>query len=197
MTDLLPANATRLERAVSLAGDRARLIETPSDRMWDPERMPVELLPWLAWALSVDDWDPAWSEDRKRELIAGSIALHRIKGTRRSVETALEMQGYGTARIVEDRDLPRLGDDDVALGGDWELGPDDPEWADYWVEIMTPVARRDADHLAERLASVAPARCRLRGISLTGVFYTLGDDLWLIGDDVAIGNTYLYETPNG
>lgn len=203
MTSLLPGNSTAFERAISAANDRAQLVDTPADTMWDPARIPAAMLDWLAWGVSVDDWDPLWPDERKREIIAGSISLHRMKGTRQSVQDALEMQGYGTARIIEDRDLPHLGDDDLmiggatVLGGDWLLGPETPHWADYWVEILVPVSRRDADQLAERLANVVPARCRLRSIALTGIFYTLGDDLWLIGDDVALGNTYLYEVPNG
>lgn len=46
--------------------------------MWD---CPPELLPWLAWALSVDLWDEEWSVERKRRVIANSFHLHRLKGT--------------------------------------------------------------------------------------------------------------------
>jgi phage tail P2-like protein len=55
----------------------------------DPQRIPAGWLPWLAWGLSVDSWDEDWSEQAKRDAVAGSIALHRIKGTRASVETVL------------------------------------------------------------------------------------------------------------
>ncbi len=52
--------------------------------------MPVGDLPFLAWALSVDSWDPDWSEGMKRKAVAESIALHRVKGTRASVEAVLQ-----------------------------------------------------------------------------------------------------------
>lgn len=200
MTDLLPANSTALERDLATVFAEIEGIETPARLMWDPDRIPAAFLPWLAWSLSVDDWDPDWSEERKREVIKGSVALHRIKGTRKSVEMALQMMGYGAARIVEDRDLPRIGDEGLLIGGTgwalgdaWVLGPDDPHWADYWVEVPVPIDRSDADLIAERLANVAPARCRLRGVTLTGVYFTLGDDLWLIGDDITLGGSYDYE----
>lgn len=200
MTSLLPPNATPMERAVETALAGIGDIDTPARLMWDPDRCPATHLPWLAWALSVDDWDPDWSEDRKRAVIRTSIPLHRIKGTRASVAMALEAMGYGDARVIEDRDLPRLGDDGPLIGGTgwtlgdtWVLGPDDPHWADYWVEVMVPIDRRSADMLAGRLANVAPARCRLRSITLAGIYYTFGDDLWLIGDDITLGGIYIPE----
>ena len=200
MTDLLPANSTPLERALSLTMARLGDIDTPARQMWNPDRIPASYLPWMAWALSVGDWDPDWPDERKREGIRASIPLHRIKGTRASVQMVLEVMGYVDARVIEDRDLPRLGGDGPLIGGTgwtlgdtWVLGPDDPHWADYWVEVMVPIDRRSADLLGERLANVAPARCRLRGITLAGIYYTLGDDLWLIGDDITLGGIYIPE----
>lgn len=87
-TSLLPPNATVLERALE-AGARAGGVTTPVDQVDDPQTCPTELLPWLAWGLSVDSWDANWSEADKRDAIANSLALHRIKGTRLSVETVL------------------------------------------------------------------------------------------------------------
>jgi len=49
----------------------------------------MPLLPWLAWALSVDSWDPEWADATKRAAVANSIAEHRIKGTRASVEAVM------------------------------------------------------------------------------------------------------------
>lgn len=193
MTDLLPANSTAAERAISDAMARAWAIATPADLMWDPARIPAEYLPWLAWAASVDHWDPDWTEAEKRTAIAGSAAWHRIKGTRGSVLTVLAQLGHAGAVLIEDRDLPRLGDDGLALGGAWVLGPSDPSWADYWVEVQSRIRRGEADEIKARLDGVVPARCRLRVISLTSQQYLLGDDHWLIGDDVAIGNIYIYE----
>jgi len=87
-TSLLPPNATALERALE-AGARAGSVTTPVDLIDDPRTCPAELLPWLAWGLSVDSWDGDWSEEDKRDAVANSLAFHRIKGTRVSVETVL------------------------------------------------------------------------------------------------------------
>lgn len=85
---LLPPNATRLERALEAGAARIVDVHAPAD-VDDPMTCPAELLPWLAWGLSVDMWDADWSEQDKRAAVAGSIALHRIKGTRHSVETVV------------------------------------------------------------------------------------------------------------
>ncbi|MBB3910530.1 phage tail protein I [Sphingomonas desiccabilis] len=86
---LLPPNATPLERAAESATARIGDVPFPVEALGDPQRIPLRWLPWLAWGLSVDSWDDDWSEAEKRAAVAGSIALHRIKGTRASVETVL------------------------------------------------------------------------------------------------------------
>ncbi len=84
---LLPPNATPLQRAIEATGARVGDIAVPLDTLWNPATIDAQWLPWLAWGLSVDNWDADWSEAEKRRQIADAIALHRIKGTRASVET--------------------------------------------------------------------------------------------------------------
>lgn len=98
-TSLLPPNATPLERALE-QGVRILALDTPADVIDDPLACPAELLPWLAWGASVDTWDADWSEADKREAVATSIAMHRIKGTRLSVDTVLGRFDQ-LARVVE------------------------------------------------------------------------------------------------
>lgn len=201
---LLPHNATPAEVAFDGAlGARLAAVPVPVPALWSVADIPVRLLPWLAWSLSVDDWDEAWSPERKRLVVAAAIDVHRHKGTLYGIRRALETMGYGGAEIVEDRDLPRIGDAIALIGGGWGadysgplpegwvIGPDDPHWADYWVEIDAPIARSDALRVAARLANVAPVRCRLRSVSiLGGQYFLIGDDQWLIGDDIALGAVY-------
>lgn len=198
--DIMPPHSGAAEKALVDGIIDGLTFDIRVGDVWSADLAPGPVLPWLGWAMSVDDWDLGWSEDRKREVIRGSVALHRIKGTRASIEVALHAMGYGDARVIEDRDLPRLGDDGPLIGGtgwalgdSWVLGPATPHWADYWIEIMVPIDRPSATSIAERLANVVPARCRLRGVTLAGVYYSLGDDLWLIGDDIALGGHYLHE----
>lgn len=91
---LLPPNATAGERALSLATARAADVEVPHRSIWDPFTCPAGVLPWLAWALSVDDWDAGWDDTRKRAAVAASIDLHRKKGTVGAVRKALQAIGY-------------------------------------------------------------------------------------------------------
>lgn len=90
--DLLPPNATPQERALSLAADR--LPDAPVKHLWNPQTCPAGILPWLAWALSVDEWDPAWPEQTQRNTIAASIEQHRRKGTIGALRQALARLGY-------------------------------------------------------------------------------------------------------
>lgn len=92
MNDLLPPNATRQERAISLAADRA--VDVPVRKLWNPQTCPEGILPWLAWALSVDEWNAAWPLDQKRNAIAASIETHRRKGTIGALRRALQTLGY-------------------------------------------------------------------------------------------------------
>ncbi len=86
---LLPPNATALERAIERPSGRVDALPVPVDTVWSPETCPAALLPWLAWAFSVDTWNPAWSEKIKRQVIAQSFDVHRVKGTLGAVKRAL------------------------------------------------------------------------------------------------------------
>lgn len=92
MTDtLMPPSSSQLEKAADLTA--ALHIEAiPIERIfdqWHPQRCPADLLGWLAWAVSVDDWNPDWPEQVKRDVIESSITVHRHKGTPYSVKKAL------------------------------------------------------------------------------------------------------------
>ena len=103
MTDkasLLPGNLSDLERDLDVAIARIEDINIPISELWDPWNCPLDALPFLAWALSVDQWRSDWSETVKRQVVAGSIDVHRIKGTRPAVERALADLGV-TVDLVE------------------------------------------------------------------------------------------------
>lgn len=198
---ILPFHSSHLERALEKAArwasSRVNLVNA-----WNPDTVPEAFLETLAWSLSVDDWDPNWAIDVKRAVIRAAIEVHRFKGTVHGVRTALTAMGYGDAMIIEDRHLPRIGREGFMIGGiwgspaetvalgEWFIGPSEPSWADYWIVISLPIRSADALRIFERMRNVAPARSRLRSVSISGTFYTIGDNSWLIGDDVTIGNVY-------
>lgn len=92
MSDLLPPNATALERAISESIDRP--FPVVISELWSPELCPASLLPWLAWALSVDEWDSDWTESQKRGAVKASLAVHQKKGTIGALRSALGGLGY-------------------------------------------------------------------------------------------------------
>lgn len=100
MSDLLPYNATDAERA--MANTIARITDIPVivREVWNPDTCPSNVLPWLAWAFSVDDWDANWTDAQKRNVIKQSVYSQRIKGTIGAVTRQLAALGY-TIQILE------------------------------------------------------------------------------------------------
>ena len=98
--DLLPSNATLAEKALAATTKRIDDVRAAVRDVWDPDTCPENLLPWLAWAFSVDDWKPSWTVQQKREVIRKSIRVHRYKGTIGAVKEALGALGFD-AQVVE------------------------------------------------------------------------------------------------
>jgi phage tail P2-like protein len=106
MNSLLPPNATPQETAIEAATARIADVPVPNATLWNPATCPAALLPWLAWALSVDEWDGTWPEARQRAVIAASIGVHRRKGTRGAVVAALAAAEYETELVEWFADSP-------------------------------------------------------------------------------------------
>lgn len=88
---LLPPSSSATMRALETVGaERIAGLDTPIRDLWNVDTCPAALLPWMAWAFSVEVWDHAWAEGVKRNVIREAVKVHRFKGTRRSVELALE-----------------------------------------------------------------------------------------------------------
>ena len=95
MSELLPPSSTPLERALANTVAKVSSVPTPTRDLWNPDTCPVELLPWLAWAFSLDDWDVTWTEVQQRAAVKASYSVHRYKGTIGSVKDALQAIGLG------------------------------------------------------------------------------------------------------
>lgn len=101
MTDrLLPPGATALELAAEQAGAEASLAPVPLRALWNPDTCPAALLPYLAWAFSVDRWDEGWDEATKRGVIKQAYFVHRHKGTIGAMRRAISPLGY-LIRVTE------------------------------------------------------------------------------------------------
>ena len=92
---MLPPNSTALEQACDTTQSiRGQGIDVPVRDLWNPDKCPAVVLPWLAWAVSADEWDPGWSETQQRQVIKNSLFVHRHKGTRGGLDTALASLGF-------------------------------------------------------------------------------------------------------
>ncbi|MFI0475794.1 phage tail protein I [Paracoccus jiaweipingae] len=205
---LLPPNATDQTRALEvIMAEREIGLERAIETLWNPWTCPERHLPWLAWALSVDEWDASWPVETKRAVIASSIEVHRKKGTVSLIRRALAAAGYGGAVILEGRysnahDGSLRFDGTEAYGGPdhWAEflphngafsydasedhgGPD--HWAEYRVRLPRPISIAQSKTLRRILANVAPARCRLKRLYFTEVAH-------LFDRAIAHDGTYSY-----
>jgi len=89
---LLPLNQTRLEAALAhqMSWPSPEVLRT----LLDADRCPENLLPWLAWTVSVDQWREEWSEAVRRQAIRNAYFIHRHKGTIGAVRRVVEPLGY-------------------------------------------------------------------------------------------------------
>jgi len=98
---LLPPNASQLLRDLeSVFGDSFDL-PTLNRYVVNPDLAPAHILPWLAWALSVDDWSDNWSEQVRRNVIKASVEVHRKKGTIGALKKALQAFNYENVKVEE------------------------------------------------------------------------------------------------
>ncbi|WP_417778610.1 phage tail protein I [Stutzerimonas xanthomarina] len=93
-TAMLPGNATELERLAAQALAQIERVPIPLRDLWNPDTCPVELLPYLAWAFSVDRWSQAWPESAKRAAIRAAYFIHARKGTIGALRRVVEPLGY-------------------------------------------------------------------------------------------------------
>ncbi len=91
---LLPPSASAWMRGAEAATAKLSGITVAIRTLWTPTACPVDLLPYLAWALSVDRWDKNWPAEKKIASIQQSYWLHRRKGTRGAVRYVVEDMGF-------------------------------------------------------------------------------------------------------
>lgn len=91
---LLPGNATQLERLAAQALAHIQRTPVPLRQLTSPDTCPAPLLPYLAWAFSVDRWDSQWPEAAKRAAIRAAYFVHSRKGTIGALRRVVEPLGY-------------------------------------------------------------------------------------------------------
>jgi phage tail P2-like protein len=93
MSELLPPNATALERRVAITNARVTGIPVHIDSLMSADEVPLPFLPWLAWHLSVTSWKDSWPEETKRSRLETAIRIARIRGTATAVRQVCESFG--------------------------------------------------------------------------------------------------------
>jgi phage tail P2-like protein len=97
MADLLPPNATPVERRLGQVGARIGDIPVPLADLMNPDAIAAPLLPWLAWHLGVESWQDYWPDAVKRAHVKGAILIARKKGTAAAVREAVAAFGGSIA----------------------------------------------------------------------------------------------------
>ena len=168
---ILPVRAGPIERAV-LTAELVRMSFANPEQIatiYDPARCPAALLPWLAFALSVDRWEDTWPEEIKRAVIAASPAIHRLKGTVASIRAALNVFGFRSAVVewwmTEPPGEPGTFVVDVFVGQ--TLTPDDED-------LFSATNQRAAVGAVEATKPVTRSHSLRLGVGVAGYAYSAG-----------------------
>lgn len=171
---LLPPNATEQERSLEAVTARtvspegawsgvesnSTGVPLPINALWDTDKCPASLLPWLAWAMGVGAWSEDWPESVKREVIRSALDVLRRKGTITSIRRAISSAGFGDATLVEGT----IGSTPSASVPGYQ--PTNL-WACYKFALSKPISNAQAAEVRTILSHTAPARCNLAELGFT------------------------------
>lgn len=93
MANLLPPNATQLERNLAETSARLGEIPTPLRTLMRADEIPASVLPWLAWHMGIDAWKTYWPEQTKRARVKAAIPIARKNGTAAAVREVVAAFG--------------------------------------------------------------------------------------------------------
>ena len=94
MRSLLPCSCSDFEFALESLQGRIEGLDVPIKRMMRAAECPVRLLPWLAHSVGVERWPDSYTEEQKREAIASSISVYKVRGTLGAVKRVLDVEGF-------------------------------------------------------------------------------------------------------
>ena len=156
--NILPNNSSKLEHdmvnmfsdlftelfTVEIDGTR----DIPIRHLWNPDKCPAHMLPYLACVMSVDGEATDFSEDQLRALIKASLGIHIKKGTIASIKETIEALGYRVARIDEGVD---------------------GHWAKFRVVMESPLSIANAKLLRDLIEGTAPLTRELSSFEVQNV----------------------------
>ncbi|WP_455852547.1 phage tail protein I, partial [Pantoea endophytica] len=147
---LLPPGSSALERRLAQACSGISGLNVPLRDLWNPDTCPVNFLPYLAWAFSVDRWDESWAESVKRKVVKDAFYIHQHKGTVSAIRRVVEPLGY-LIRVIE-----------------WWKTNDAPGTFRLDVGVLDTGITEEMYHELERvIADAKPCSRHLIGLSIT------------------------------
>jgi phage tail P2-like protein len=147
---LLPPGSSALERRLTQACSGISGLNVPLRDLWNPDTCPVDFLPYLAWAFSVDRWDESWAESVKRKVVKDAFYIHQHKGTISAIRRVVEPLGY-LIRVIE-----------------WWKTNEEPGTFRLDVGVLDTGITEEMYHELERvIADAKPCSRHLIGLSIT------------------------------
>lgn len=147
---LLPPGSSALERRLAQSCSGISGLNVPLRDLWNPDTCPVNFLPYLAWAFSVDRWDESWAESVKRKVVQDAFYIHQHKGTVSAIRRVVEPLGY-LIRVIE-----------------WWKTNDAPGTFRLDVGVLDTGITEEMYHELERvIADAKPCSRHLIGLSIT------------------------------
>lgn len=147
---LLPPGSSALERRLAQACSGISGLNVPLRDLWNPDTCPVNFLPYLAWAFSVDRWDESWAESVKCKVVKDAFYIHQHKGTISAIRCVVEPLGY-LIRVIE-----------------WWKTNDEPGTFRLDVGVLDTGITEEMYHELERvIADAKPCSRHLIGLSIT------------------------------
>ncbi|MDH1629290.1 phage tail protein I [Pseudomonas mosselii] len=168
---LLPGNSTSLERQAAEALAQIERVPVPIRDLISPERCPVALLPFLAWAFSIDRWDSRWPEAVKRRAIRSSYFVHSRKGTIGALRRVVEPLGYLIEVLEWHQTVPEGVPGTFAI----KVGVNDEGISEETYQELTRLID-DAKPLTRHLTGLAISLETAGSICFAGALYD-GDEL--------------------
>jgi len=170
---LLPDNATSQERALEQATERLAEVPIAIRDLWNADTCPIELLPWLAWSLSIDNWKDYWPESVKRLHIKGAVSIQRRKGSVGSVRDVVASFGAALALTEWFETAPQGTPHTFAVV--LSVGADVPATAEYQQDIIDGITRTkpQRSHFTLTAAVNGASGIGLQGVVRPGVYARL------------------------
>lgn len=154
---LLPPNTTQLERDLEQSTARLGGVSFQLHHNWNPQTCPLRLLPWLAWAVGVEEWDSAWPEKVQRDVVASARRVRQQKGTPAAIKLALASLSHPNAVLIERSGLDASGDENEYAG----------QWATFSIILTRPVSIQQAQLIKQRIENVKRVCCHLVVLDFT------------------------------